>query len=133
MSDPSSTPPSENVTEFQRRVYAACSRIPPGKVATYAGLARSIGCGSPRAVGQALKRNPFAPAVPCHRVVASDLTIGGFMGRREGEEVSRKRGLLEAEGVRIENGGRIKACCLFEFSLAKSEMPAYEHPHRSGD
>lgn len=115
---------AQNVTEFQRRVYAACSRIPAGKVATYAGLAASIDCGSPRAVGQALKRNPFAPEVPCHRVVASDLSIGGFMGRREGPEVARKHRLLKEEGVLIENDGRIKASCLFEFSLAKTEMPA---------
>jgi len=112
------------VTDFQRRVYEACSRIPSGRVATYAALARAIGCGSPRAVGQALKRNPLAPTVPCHRVVASDLTLGGFMGRRAGPEVLRKRKLLREEGVGFEADGRIKASCLFEFSLAKPESSA---------
>jgi methylated-DNA-[protein]-cysteine S-methyltransferase len=112
------------LTPFQQRVYMACCRIPCGRVATYASLAKAVGCGSPRAVGQALKRNPFAPEVPCHRVVASDRSIGGFMGRRKGEEVTRKRRLLSGEGVGFDEQGRIKAECLHEFSLAKPEMPA---------
>ena len=92
------------MTPFQKRVYDATKRIPRGKVTTYAALARSIRCGSPRAVGQALKRNPFAPVVPCHRVIASDLTLGGFNGKTSGAQVARKRRLLEAEGVRFANG-----------------------------
>ena len=80
-------------------MYAAVARIPAGRVATYAGLAQAIGCGSTRAVGQALRRNPFAPRVPCHRVIASDLTLGGFNGRRAGPELERKRRLLASEGV----------------------------------
>jgi methylated-DNA-[protein]-cysteine S-methyltransferase len=48
-------------------------------------------------VGQALKRNPFAPEVPCHRVVASDGSLGGFHGERQGEMIERKRRLLEEE------------------------------------
>ncbi len=94
------------VTEFQKRVYAAVSRIPKGRVATYKGIAVRIGCGSPRAVGQALKKNPFAPDVPCHRVIASDLAIGGFQGRQEGAAIRRKVALLAAEGVRF-SGGRL--------------------------
>lgn len=91
-------------TTFQREVYAATMRVPMGKVTTYALLARAIGCASPRAVGQALRRNPFAPKVPCHRVIASDLGIGGFNGRRAGPEVERKMRLLESEGVPLRNG-----------------------------
>ncbi|MEI6515001.1 MAG: MGMT family protein [bacterium] len=87
------------VTDFQKRVYAAVSRIPKGRVSTYKGIAVRIGCGSPRAVGQALKKNPFAPEVPCHRVIASDLTIGGFQGRQAGVAIRRKEALLAAEGV----------------------------------
>ncbi len=93
-----------HVTPFQRQVYEAVVQIPEGRVMTYQGLARIIGCGSCQAVGQALKRNPFAPAVPCHRVIKSDLTIGGFVGQRGGEEVGRKLALLAGEGVLFENG-----------------------------
>jgi len=53
-------------------------------------------------VGQALKNNPFAPEVPCHRVIKSDLTIGGFAGKTRGMNVQRKKRLLEEEGVRFE-------------------------------
>jgi len=73
--------------------------IPPGRVSTYGALALHIGCASPRAVGQALRRNPFAPEVPCHRVIASDLTPGGFAGQRHGLELDRKLAILAAEGV----------------------------------
>ncbi len=87
------------ITEFQRRVYAAARRIPRGKVTTYRRLAEAIGCGSSRAVGQALRGNPFAPEVPCHRVIRSDLTIGGFSGKLKGPEIDKKRALLRQEGV----------------------------------
>lgn len=86
-----------NITPFQRRVYLALLDIPRGQTITYAELARRIGCRSAQAVGQALKRNPFAPEVPCHRVVAADGSLGGYNGQRDGEELERKRQLLEAE------------------------------------
>jgi methylated-DNA-[protein]-cysteine S-methyltransferase len=91
----------KRVTEFQGRVYAATKRIPRGRVSTYQLLARAIGCRSSRAVGQALRVNPFAPDVPCHRVIRSDLTIGGFSGKLTGPEIERKKALLLAEGVRF--------------------------------
>ena len=94
------------VTEFQKRVYAAAKRIPRGKVTTYKDLARAIDCRSSRAVGQALKRNPFAPDVPCHRVIHSDLTIGGFSGSLKGPKIEKKRILLLEEGVCFE-GNRL--------------------------
>ena len=55
-------------------------------------------------MGQALRRNPFAPEVPCHRVIRSDLTLGGFAGQTDGPELERKRRLLIEEGVHIEAG-----------------------------
>jgi len=91
-------------TVFEARVYAAARRIPLGRVMTYKTLAVRIGCASPRAVGQALKRNPYAPKVPCHRVVASGLTLGGFCGATAGRHLARKRALLAAEGVLFRNG-----------------------------
>jgi methylated-DNA-[protein]-cysteine S-methyltransferase len=102
-------------TPFQKKVYEACSRIPEGKVTTYGRLAASINCGSARAVGQALKVNPFAPDVPCHRVVKSDRGLGGFFGQKEGPEVVRKRQLLEREGVGFENSDKVEASCLWDF------------------
>lgn len=86
-------------TEFERRVYDAVVMIPPGRVTTYGALARFIGCASPRAVGQALSRNPFAPDVPCHRVIATNLEPGGFAGQTDGPELRRKLQLLASEGL----------------------------------
>lgn len=85
------------LSSFQRRVYLALIEIPRGETITYGELARRIGCRSAQAVGQALKRNPFAPEVPCHRVVSADGSLGGYNGQREGAELERKRSLLEAE------------------------------------
>ena len=99
--------PSPAPTAFARRVYAACRRIPAGRVASYAALARAVGCGAPRAVGQALARNPFAPEVPCHRVIAADGTLGGFHGGRRTAELARKSRLLRAEGVAFGADGRL--------------------------
>lgn len=88
---------STEITPFQRRVYLALLDIPHGQTITYGELARRIGCRSAQAVGQALKRNPFAPEVPCPRVVSADGSLGGYNGQRDGEELERKRQLLEAE------------------------------------
>lgn len=95
-------------TDFQKRVYAWISRIPRGKVSTYGQVAKALHCRSARPVGQALKANPYAPVVPCHRVIASDLTIGGFQGHRSGAALVRKRRLLAAEGVLFDRHGRLK-------------------------
>ena len=88
------------ITPFQRMVYLELLDVPAGETITYGELARRIGCGSAQAVGQALKRNPFAPDVPCHRVVAADGSLGGYMGKRDGELLERKRRLLDEEGKR---------------------------------
>lgn len=107
------------LTPFQARVYAAASAVPRGCVTTYGLLARHIGCGSARAVGGALRRNPFAPRVPCHRVIASDNTPGGFQGRRGGAALRRKLELLRREGVRFDAGGRLAdPARLFRFQTA---------------
>lgn len=89
-----------NITEFQRRVYLELLRVPAGVTITYGELARRICCRSAQAVGQALKRNPFAPEVPCHRVVATDGSLGGYLGQRKGVMIERKRKLLEEEQKR---------------------------------
>ncbi len=108
-------PAAPRVTPFQQRVYAALRTVPRGRVTTYRDLARAVGCGSARAVGQALRANPFAPVVPCHRVIASDLAPGGFTGRRSGSAVRKKLGLLAAEGVCFDRGYLADPGRLFHF------------------
>ncbi|MDD2805986.1 MAG: MGMT family protein [Elusimicrobiales bacterium] len=66
-------------TPFQQAVWKACLRIPEGQTRSYKWIAEQIGKpGAVRAVGSALGKNPFAPVVPCHRVIKSDGTPGGF-------------------------------------------------------
>lgn len=78
-------------TAFQRRVWAAVSRIPFGRTRSYAALARTVKS-SPRAVGRAVGANPVCPIVPCHRVVGSDGSLTGFAFG-----MARKRMLLGLE------------------------------------
>lgn len=79
---------------FDQKVWALTSRIRAGQVATYADIARALGSKAYRAVGGALNRNPYAPEVPCHRVVGSDGSLTGFAGG-----LDKKRELLRSEGV----------------------------------
>jgi methylated-DNA-[protein]-cysteine S-methyltransferase len=91
------------------------------QIATYKGIAEAIHCKSSQAVGQALKRNVYngaEPSVPCHRIVRSDLTVGGFSGSYENS--GKKRALLEGEGVLLteENGVvRVDKVCNFDVQL----------------
>ena len=90
----------EKITSFAGKVYAEVQKIPKDRVATYAYVARKIGHPlAVRAVGNALNKNPFAPKVPCHRVIMSDFKIGGFASG-----TSKKEALLKKEGVKIEKG-----------------------------
>ena len=69
----------EGVPPFHQRVYELTRNIPPGTTMTYGEVARLLGePGAARAVGQALGSNPFAPVVPCHRVLAANSGSGGF-------------------------------------------------------
>ncbi len=74
-------------TEFQKRVWDVTGRIPYGSTATYKEIARAVGCGSPRAVGQALKANPVPLLVPCHRVIGAGGTLTGFSSGLEIKEL----------------------------------------------
>lgn len=87
------------ITDFQRKVYLALLDVPCGATVSYKELGERIGCRSAQAIGQALKRNPFAPDVPCHRVISANGSIGGFQGKREGEMIEKKLQLLKEEGV----------------------------------
>jgi len=88
-------------TPFQREVWDALRRIPRGNTCSYGQLAAAVGRpGAPRAVGQANARNPIPILIPCHRVVAADGSLGGYMGDwGAGEGLAIKRWLLEHEGM----------------------------------
>ena len=90
--------------KFSDRVYEIVRKIPEGKVMTYKQIAEKLNTKAYQAIGQALKKNPYAPEVPCHRVVKSDGNIGGFFGQIKGKEIERKTKLLESEGIKIING-----------------------------
>jgi methylated-DNA-[protein]-cysteine S-methyltransferase len=86
-------------TRHQIEVWEAMQRIPAGAMRTYGDLAHDIKS-SARAVGGACGANPIPLVVPCHRVIAANRALGGFMGQRAaGFELSIKRWLLEHEGA----------------------------------
>ena len=109
------------LSKYTKKVIETVCLIPPGYVASYGGVARAAG-GSPRAVGRVMASNPFAPLCPCHRVITSNFTLGGYGGgldvklaflKRERRGYSSKK-MIDAGGEKLE---------LFpvEFVLAKLE------------
>ena len=81
-------------------VYSLTSKIPKGMVGTYGDIAKALGReGSARVIGRILHINPSAPRVPCHRVVKSDGSVGGFA-----KGMRSKIEMLEAEGVKVSKG-----------------------------
>jgi methylated-DNA-[protein]-cysteine S-methyltransferase len=85
-------------TPFRQRVWQALAAIPCGQTRSYGDLARALDS-SPRALGQAVGDNPVPIVIPCHRVVAADGGLGGFMHGRSGFPLDVKRWLLAHEGV----------------------------------
>jgi methylated-DNA-[protein]-cysteine S-methyltransferase len=85
-------------TPFRRQVWQALEKIPAGETRTYGEVARQLGSG-PRAVGQAVGDNPIPIIIPCHRVIAADGGLGGFMHSRTGYSQDIKRWLLRHEHV----------------------------------
>ena len=86
-------------TEFQLKVWAYLRKIPRGSVRTYSQVAKDIG--KPlaiRAVANAIGKNPYAPKIPCHRVIRSDGSLGGYSGKGG---VKTKRFLLRKEGIKL--------------------------------
>jgi O-6-methylguanine DNA methyltransferase len=90
--------------EFYKRVWKTMRKIPKGKVTTYGELAKALNTRAYRAVGGACRHNPYAPEVPCHRVVAAGGHIGGFGGKISGKNIEKKIVLLRKEGVRVQDG-----------------------------
>lgn len=83
------------------KVYQLTSRIPKGKVTTYGAIAKTLKVGSARPIGNILHVNPYAPKVPCHRVVNSQGMLAKNFGAK-GKIVTHAK-LLRAEGVKIVN------------------------------
>ena len=84
---------------FSERCYALLKKVPRGKVTTYKEIARALHSKAYRAVGNAMNKNPHAPKVPCHRVISSDGTIGGFTSGTR-----KKIQMLKKEGIEINKG-----------------------------
>jgi len=87
-------------TSFQEKVYSKLREVPKGKVTTYGDLAKALKLRplASRAIGTAMNKNPYAPRVPCHRVIKSGGEIGGFASG-----TSKKISMLKSEGVEVKN------------------------------
>ncbi|MBI2101139.1 MGMT family protein [Candidatus Woesearchaeota archaeon] len=85
---------------FNQKIWNLTTKIPKGKVTTYKILAEALGTKAYRAVGHAMAKNPYAPKVPCHRVVNSNGEVGNYSGK--GGKKGKIR-MLEKEGIKIKN------------------------------
>ena len=83
---------------FNERCYELLKKVPRGKVTTYKELANALNTRAYRAVGNAMNKNPYSPQVPCHRVVNSNGSLGGFAFGNDA-----KIDFLENEGIVIKN------------------------------
>lgn len=95
------------LTPYRKRLYATLLSVPKGRYTTYAAMSDYLES-SARAVGNGMRNNPFAPDVPCHRVLAANGSIGGFNGEwgKDGKYASKKIELLRSEGVRFDVSGK---------------------------
>jgi O-6-methylguanine DNA methyltransferase len=113
-------------TKFQLQVYQLCSQIPKGCVSTYKQIAEILHT-SPRAVGQALRKNPFSSrAVPCHRVIESNFFIGGYRGQTARGKILRptiKQKKLVNEGIFFNSKGYLEKKFRKDRIFEKFEVP----------
>lgn len=93
---------------FNNKCYNILKKVPKGKVTTYKALAVNLKTKAYRAVGNAMNKNPYAPKVPCHRVINSNGNLGGFASG-----IKNKIKLLKKEGIEIKNN--------------KIDLKKYEH------
>ena len=99
---------SSTITPYRKRLYIVLLSVPRGRYTTYAAMSDYLDS-SARAVGSGMRNNPFAPDVPCHRVLAADGSIGGFHGSwgKDGKHAAKKIELLRSEGVRFDGKGKV--------------------------
>jgi O-6-methylguanine DNA methyltransferase len=112
---------TKHLSEYTKRVLEVARLIPSGYVTSYGAVAEVAG-GSPRAVGRVMALNPFAPIVPCHRVVGSDFSLVGYGGGLEAKLAfleREKRGYASEKEVSV-NGKKLKVWPV-EFVLRKFE------------
>lgn len=112
---------TEHLPAYTKRVLEITSLIPAGYVASYGSIAKAAG-GSPRAVGNVMAKNPFAPLVPCHRVVSSDFTLGGYGGGLKVKRdllVREKRGYTSPRQIPVD--GKKLEVFPVEFVLKESQ------------
>lgn len=109
------------LTPYRRRVYRVLLSVPEGRWTTYSAMATYLNS-SARAVGNAMRTNPFAPEVPCHRVLAADRSLGGYKGEwkvskhiTNGSFRDEKRTRLKGEGVFFDRDGKVGGNCFKEF------------------
>ncbi|KAJ5198042.1 Winged helix-turn-helix transcription repressor DNA-binding [Penicillium cinerascens] len=109
------------LTPYRRRVYRVLLSVPEGRWTTYSAMATYLNS-SARAVGNAMRTNPFAPEVPCHRVLAADRSLGGYKGEwkvskhiANGSFRDEKRLRLKEEGVVFDGDGKVGGVCFREF------------------
>ncbi|KAI1609026.1 methylated-DNA--cysteine S-methyltransferase [Exophiala viscosa] len=96
------------LTAYRKKLYTVLLSVPRGRYTTYAAMSNYLNS-SARAVGSGMRNNPFAPDVPCHRVLAASGEIGGFNGQwgKEGKYANKKIELLRNEGVMFDPKGRV--------------------------
>ena len=88
-----------NGTKFQLKVWNYLKKIPKGKIKSYLEVAKAIGNPKAfRAVANAVGKNPYPPIIPCHRVIRTDGSLGGYSGKGG---IQQKRRLLKSEKVFI--------------------------------
>ncbi|KAJ6031045.1 Winged helix-turn-helix transcription repressor DNA-binding [Penicillium herquei] len=109
------------LTPYRRRVYRVLLSVPPGRWTTYSAMAMYLKS-SARAVGNAMRTNPFAPEVPCHRVLAAGGSLGGYKGEGfmkkdigVGSFRDEKRLRLKEEGVVFDSMGKAMGICFTDF------------------
>jgi O-6-methylguanine DNA methyltransferase len=114
---------SSTLTPFRKQTLTLLCRIPRGHWSTYQAMSDHITATShktcARAVGNAMRNNPFAPNVPCHRILSSDGSIGGFGGHWgvDGKFAGEKRELLSREGVQFDSKGKVKGQPFRDFGV----------------
>lgn len=92
---------------FSKQVYRKLLSVPKGKVTTYKALGNAVGMKGYRAIGVVMNKNPFAPEVPCHRVIASDGSLHGYAFG-----LDKKEKILQEEGIFLVNGKVPESCIL---------------------
>ena len=83
---------------FFDKCYKILKKVPKGKITTYKELAKALKTKAYRAVGTTMNKNPYAPGVPCHRVINSNGSIGGFASG-----IKKKIAMLKKEGIKVVN------------------------------